>query len=211
MTSYWGPLGWMTLHSVSCIYPDSPKQEDKQIVAKFINLFQETITCPTCKTHFESMVKMYKQKHPEWLDSKVDFFIFVCRAHNTVNNRVDKPRIQTVSDCLKLFQTNVTHTSAYQFRQNYLTYLTRNWTREQSGEGYMRMAMVNEMKKINDQYWTPREFNVHELKISSNANVLEFILQDPAKYSVSPSIPVFANNPNIQIGFKNGRLKLGGR
>ena len=211
MTAVWGPMGWITLHSISVNYPEYPKADDKVIVKKFLELFIETISCPSCKGHFGNMYKSYTLQNPSWADSRYNLFLFVARAHNTVNNRLDKPRIQSVGDCLKTFQSNIAHISPYQFRQTYLGYLTRNWSREQSGEGYMRMAMVNEMKKINDQYWNPRELDVNDLTINSNANVLEFILQDPAKYSVSPSIPVFANNPNIQIGFKNGRLKLGGR
>ena len=211
MTSYWGPLGWMTLHSISCLYPQVPTNDDKLIVSKFINLFKETITCPSCRSHFESMITMYPKKYPNWLNSQFDFFLFVARAHNTVNKRLDKPRLTTVQDCLKTFKSNIQFTSPAQFRHNYLMYLTRNWTQEQSGEGYMRMAMVNEMKKINEKYWSSREIDIQAFDIQHEADVLESILQDPSKYSPSPTIPVFANNPNLHIGFKNGRLKLGGR
>ena len=211
MTSYWGPLGWMTLHSISCLYPQAPTSDDKLVVKKFINLFKETITCPTCRSHFESMINMYSKKYPNWLNSQFDFFLFIARAHNTVNKRLDKPRLTSVQDCLKTFKSNVKFTSPAQFRQNYLTYLTRNWTQEQSGESYMRMSMVNEMKKINEKYWSARDIDIQQFNILFESDVLEPILQDPATYSPSPSIPVFANNPNMHIGFKNGRLKLGGR
>jgi hypothetical protein len=154
---------------------------------------------------------MYPKKYPNWLNSQFDFFLFVARAHNTVNKRLDKPRLTTVQDCLKTFKSNIQFTSPAQFRHNYLMYLTRNWTQEQSGEGYMRMAMVNEMKKINEKYWSSREIDIQAFDIQHEADVLESILQDPSKYSPSPTIPVFANNPNLHIGFKNGRLKLGGR
>jgi hypothetical protein len=211
MTSYWGPLGWMTLHSISCLYPQTPTVEDKQIVGKFLNLFQETITCPTCRTHFESMLIMYKKRYPNFLDSQINLFLFICRAHNTVNKRLDKPRINTLQECLKTFKSNTVYTSPRQFRDNYLIYLAKNWAREQSGEGYMRMAMVNQMKKINEQYWNPREVDIQQFQVQAEEDVLEVILQDPTKYSPSPAISLYMSNPKLHIGFKNGRLKLGGR
>jgi hypothetical protein len=211
MTSFWGPLGWMNLHSISCLYPENPTSEDKQIVTKYLKCFEETITCPKCQSHFSSMLSMYKKSYPNWLNSRYDFFLFVCRCHNTVNRRLDKPILQSAYDCLKTFQSNVKVTSAEQYRQSYLSYLTKIWSQEQSGESFMRLSSVREMKKINEQYWNPREIDVNTVVFLADTDVTQPILQDPKHYSPSSSIPVFANNPNIHIGFKNGRLKLGGR
>jgi hypothetical protein len=211
MTSFWGPLGWMNLHSISCLYPDNPTEADKQILSKYLTLFQDTISCPRCQGHFSSMLTMYKKTYPKWLDSRYDFFLFVCRAHNNVNKRLDKPVLPTLYECLKTFQSNVKVTSAKQYRQSYLHYLTRNWSREQSGESFMRLTSVREMRKIHEQYWDPREVDVNTVVFLADADVTQSIQPDPAHYSPSPSIPVFANNPNLHIGFKNGKLKLGGR
>ena len=78
MTKLWGPLGWMTLHSVSAIYPESPSQEEKVLLNSFVEAFKETITCPTCKNHFTRMFHTYKIIHPEWNSSRFDLFLFVC-------------------------------------------------------------------------------------------------------------------------------------
>jgi len=211
MTTFWGPLGWMTLHSISCLYPENPTTVDKQIVTKYLKHFEETITCPKCQTHFSSMVNMYKKAYPNWLNSRYDFFLFVCIAHNTVNRRLDKPILPTIADCLKTFQSNVKITSPANYRQSYLTYLTRIWSQEQSGESFMRLASVREMKKINDQYWIPRETDVNTVVFLADADVTQPIMQDPKHYSPSPAIPLFVSNPNMHIGFKNGRLRLGTR
>ena len=87
--------------------------------------------------------------------------------------------------------------------------MINNWSREQSGESFMRIAHVREMKKINDQYWNVREIDVNSIVFLADTDVTQPILQDRRQFSPSQSIPVLANNPNIQIGFKNGRLKLG--
>lgn len=209
MTSFWGPLGWMTLHSVSCLYPETPTAEDKQILTKYLESFRESISCPSCHGHFTSMVNMYKKTYPKWLDSRYDFFLFVCRAHNTVNRRLDKPILPTAYDCLKTFQSNVKVTSAKQYRQSYLNYLTRNWSKEQSGESFMKLAQVREMRKIEEQYWSPREIDPNTIVFIADTDVSQNIQSDPRHYSPSPSIPIFVSNPNLQIGFKNGRLRLG--
>jgi hypothetical protein len=91
----------------------------------------------------------------------------------------------------------------------YLNYLTNNWSREHSGESLMKMSHVREMKKINEQYWNVREIDVNTIVFLADTDVTQSILQDRRQFSPSVSIPVLANNPNIQIGFRNGRLKLG--
>jgi len=211
MTSFWGPLGWMNLHSISCIYPESPTNEDKQILAKYLALFEDTITCPKCQSHFSSMVATYKKMYPNWLNTRYDFFLFVCRAHNTVNRRLDKPILNTAYDCLKTFQSNVKLTHSKQYRQSYLTYLTKNWSKEHSGESLMRLGFTREMKKIHEQYWDQREVDVNTVVFLADTDVTQPIITNPKQYLATPNIPAFAKNPNMHIGFKNGKLKLGGR
>jgi FAD-linked sulfhydryl oxidase len=199
----------MNLHSISCLYPENPSPEDKQIVTKYLTLFQDTITCPKCQSHFTSMLNMYKKTYPNWLDSRYDFFLFICRAHNTVNRRLDKPILNTSYDCLKTFQSNVKVTSPAQYRQSYLSYLVKIWSQEHSGESFMRLASVREMRKIHEQYWNPRELDVNTVVFLADTDVTVPIEEDPKYYSSRPKIPAFASNPNMHIGFKNGKLKLG--
>ena len=104
MSKYWGPLGWMTLHSISLNYPDNPLIEDKQILLRFMNNFTESITCPSCQSHFKTIFQSYIGLFPDWNASKHNLFIFIARAHNTVNKRLDKPLIRTVSDCLETLE-----------------------------------------------------------------------------------------------------------
>jgi len=42
-TKIWGPLGWMTLHSISAIYPEKPSFADMEILKKFMDFFAATI------------------------------------------------------------------------------------------------------------------------------------------------------------------------
>jgi Erv1 / Alr family len=158
MTARWGPLGWLTLHSISANYPENPSYSDKMVVKRFIDLFAETISCPSCKTHFGSMYQTYMARNQNWWNSRAEVFAFVCRAHNTVNARLDKPIIQTVRDSIDTLLMLTKNTSAMEYRKQYLLYLQRNWA-SPDAEGFMMSRSVREMIKINNEYWNPRETN----------------------------------------------------
>jgi len=204
MTKLWGPLGWMTLHSASIIYPDHPTHEERLILQRFLTLYMETITCNSCKQHFQNMVMVYKEKYPDFLDSKVNFFLFVARCHNTVNKRLDKPRPATMKDCLDTFISNTKNFSGKQYRDSYINYLIRNWTNERTGDGNIFRRSAIEMQKINNEYWNARDQPIINLTFQE-FDVLEIISETRSKTSNGMIIP-----RNITGGgFIGGKLKLG--
>ena len=209
MTSLWGPLGWMTLHSVSLLYPESPSNTDKQILKRYVDLLRDTISCPHCQHHFRIIYANYVRNHPEWANSKFDFFLFVVRAHNTVNNRLNKPKPGSVSACLEAYKNATKNTSGVGFRQAYINYLLRNYGREMSGEGYMHAAESREMKKINEEYWDSK----NDESVSSfrmDANVLELIDESSGVRSLMTSRGTLTevSSKQLSIGFKGGRFQL---
>lgn len=199
MTKLWGPLGWMTLHSVSFIYPEEPTQAEKHIVEKFLEMFGETISCNSCKSHFKIIKTIYKSLYPNYLDSRQNFALFVFRAHNTVNRRIDKPRPASVAECLESIRLATAHTSLAEFRQSYLSYLIRNWGRDGSGESLIVRTYVKEMIKINQEYLSPRETSIPDL---IEADVLTPIEKTNSRIAPSGSIS------STNVGFKGGKLKL---
>jgi hypothetical protein len=204
MSKLWGPLGWMTLHSISLIYPENPSHADKAIVGKFIELFAQTITCHFCKTHFEQMLVLYTSSYPDFLNSRQDLAVFIFRAHNTVNKRLDKPIIKTVADCLTTLKNNTLNTSLSAFRSSYIEYLLRNWGREGSGSGMIVKHAANEMKRINNEYFVPREIDLNSIQLHED-NVLETIEKSGIIF-VSPNRFI-----SREVGFKGGKLKLARR
>lgn len=193
----------MTLHSVSVIYPETPSEEEKAILRKFMELFRDTISCKYCKDHFHRMYTNYIASNPGVFNSRVSFFQFVARAHNTVNLRLDKPRIQTVSACLETLVSNTKHVSSTMIRNNYINYLANNWGNEFTGEGAILRRKALEMKKINDAYLTPRDVGFEGIELP-DMDVLTPIEKIEPKF-VSPVMNV------AKIGFKAGKLRLGGR
>jgi hypothetical protein len=188
MTARWGPLGWLALHSISANYPEEPTQSDKLVMKRFIDLFAETISCPSCKAHFGSMYQTYMARNPGWWNSRVELFIFICRAHNTVNARLDKPIIQTVRDSIDTLIMLTQNTSASEYRRQYLLYLQRNWA-SPDAEGFMMSRSVREMIKINNEYWNPRETN--------------FSVQIPEADIVRPIMHIRGPTGNVLPGLKS--------
>jgi len=216
MTKVWGPLGWMTLHSISVNYPEIPTASDKLLVKKFLELFAETISCPSCKGHFQNMYRAYTMRNPNWADSRYNLFLFIVRAHNTVNKRLDKPRPATVADCIQTLQMLTQNRSTQQFRISYINYLMSNWAREGGGEGFIQMGHAREMRKINEQYWNLRETNFNTL-VFPEADVLEPIVPVQKFFTPFTQTPVYGDSPpsapGPSFGFKlsGGRFSFGKR
>ena len=210
MTSLWGPIGWMTLHSVSFLYPEDPSQADKSILKRFMVLFRDTITCPHCHQHFKVIFENYTRVHPEWANSRFDFFLFVCRAHNTVNNRLNKPKLETVDACIRRFRDNTQITSALVYRMKYLDYLTRNYGIELSGDSMMKLSLVREMRKIMNEYWN-RFVDENTASFHMDASVLELINEAPSTRPIMTSAGTLAtitSSPALRVGLQGGRFRL---
>jgi hypothetical protein len=204
MTAIWGPLGWMTLHSVAINYPDNPSDIEKQICSRFLDMFSESITCHICKTHFLRIVQTYKVTHPEFLNSKHDFFLFTVRAHNTVNKRLDKPTVKTVAEALTTLYEATSVTSPTVYRQKYIDYLKRIWSSETTADALFARQKVREMEKINTEYWSLRETSY--VQFFPEADVLEFITEGKTiKTTRGFSSSVSSRS---KVGFVGGRLIL---
>ncbi len=210
MTSLWGPLGWMTLHSVSFLYPETPSETDKAILKRYMVLFRDTITCPHCYQHFKVIFENYTRAHPEWANSRFDFFLFVSRAHNTVNNRLNKPKPDSVSACIQRFKDNTQITSALVYRMKYLDYLTRNYGIELSGDSMMKLTLVREMRKITNDYWN-RIVDESTESFEMDANVLELINESPSTRPImtsSGTLSTISTSPSLRVGLQGGRFRL---
>ena len=210
MTSLWGPLGWMTLHSVSFLYPERPSDADKALLKRFMVLFRDTITCPYCYQHFKVIFENYTKAHPEWVNSRFDFFMFVCRAHNTVNRRLNKPQPDSVSSCIQRFTDNTKVTSALTYRMKYLDYLSRNYGMELSGDSMMKIASVREMRKIMNEYWNTLT-DTGTATFRMDADVLDYINESPSTRQIMTSggsLSTISASPAMRVGLQGGRFRL---
>jgi len=210
MTKLWGPLGWMTLHSISAIYPEKPTPEDRAILNQFINAFRDTITCQYCRAHFTRMFNSYQKLHPDWNTSRLNFFVFVCRAHNTVNKRLDKPLFPTLKDCIERLQYNTKYRRSVEYRRSYINYLISDWSKISGGDGMIAVQRAKVLQRINEDYFNPRDRGFDSLQFETDANVLEFIPED---YSGEPKLigmphPGQFRNMKLQFSWSNLKVPL---
>ncbi len=122
-------------------------------------MFRDTITCPHCKEHFGEMYANYKRVYPNYLNSRQDFAMFAFRCHNTVNRRLKKPIYESVSACMERLRENVKNRKAQDYRIAYLNHITRFWRTLQDVSGITALKKINEMRRIEGEYFGPKDTN----------------------------------------------------
>lgn len=188
MTSIWGPLGWMTLHSAASLYPDKPSEAERQLMTKWLDLFRDTITCPTCQGHFAELLSNYRATYPNMLYSRHEFMMFTFRAHNEVNKRLHKPLYSTVQSCFDVLRKNVQYNKSNTFRITYINHITRHWRIFQDSSGLTAMKRIHEMKKIETNYMSPRS-NEFEVGLSEDNTFMQIIRRsdEPLRPTLQPA------------------------
>ena len=171
MTAIWGPLGWMTLHSVATSYPEKPTQSERDLMYSWLDMFRDTITCPHCRDHFTSMLSNYRRIFPNMLQSRQEFAMFTFRAHNAVNRRLKKPIQTTLDECLTTLKNNVKSRPAKDYRTSYLNHIARYWKTYQDITGITALKKVAEMRKIDVDYVQSRDTNF-EVALTADITVL---------------------------------------
>jgi len=131
-------------------------------MVRWLDLFRDTITCPSCQGHFSELLALYRLQYPNMLYSRRDFLLFTFRAHNSVNRRIGKPVYTSVQACLDRLRENVKFNNARSFRITYTNHIIRHWRSFQDASGLSAMKKIHEIKKIEIEYMTPRsnEFEV---------------------------------------------------
>lgn len=171
MTSVWGPLGWMTLHSMASLYPDSPSEAERTLMTKWLTLFQETITCPSCRDHFANALTGYRVQFPGMMNSRQSFLIATFRLHNSVNRRLHKPVYMSVDSCFETLRNVVKTRSTQEYRGAYYVHIRKHWRLFQDSSGIAALRKINEMIKVEGEYATSRSNNF-EVPIAEDVVVI---------------------------------------
>jgi hypothetical protein len=162
MTAIWGPLGWMTLHSMASNYSDAPTAAEKQLLSAWVDLFRDTITCPSCREHFTVALLKYRQTYPDMFSSRRQLLLATFRIHNAVNQRLSKPIHSSVAACFEQLRNNVKLRSAREYRASYIVHIRRHWRTLQDISGITAMKKINEMLKIEKEYALSHDNNFEE-------------------------------------------------
>ena len=210
MTSIWGPLGWLTLHSTACAYSENPTTAERELMSSWLEMFRDSITCPSCKEHFSTLLNNYRIHFPGMFNSRQEFVIFTFRAHNAVNRRIHKPLYSSVEECLATLRNIVKSRPAREYRNTYLAHITRHWKVMQDVNGIVVLKKIQEMKRIEAEYVSQRDTNF-EVQIRPDVVVLP---QDALERTNETQVqrPIFLGNAKATAGFRltpNGfRLRM---
>ena len=196
----------MTLHSVASSYPDSPSQAEIALTSTWLDMFQSTITCPSCKEHFGSALAGYRRSYPQMLLSRREFLLFTFRVHNAVNKRINKPVYSSVAACFETLRNNVKTKSAREYRIAYLNHIRRFWRTMQDASGFTALKKINEMSKIEVEYVQKRENNF-ERDITEDVVILPGQTFSTSTEEPSKAIPVDTRNVP-RMGLFGGRFQI---
>lgn len=196
----------MTLHSVSSCFPDSPLPAETALMQTWLDMFQMTITCPSCKEHFGIALAGYRRLHPDMVYSRTNFMLAIFRIHNTVNRRLNKPIYPTVADCFEQLRTNVKTRPAREYRVAYLNHIRRHWRMMQDASGFTALKKINEMSKIEVSYFQSHDNNFEVDIPEDNVLPLGHSLDPPGSETPSPVRLDTRNAP--RLGLTNGRFQI---
>jgi hypothetical protein len=191
----------MTLHSTACAYSENPTTAEKELMSSWIELFRDSITCPSCRDHFSTLLNNYRIHFPGMFNSRQDFVIFTFRAHNAVNRRIHKPIYSSVEECLATLRNIVKTRPAREYRNTYIAHITRHWKVIQDINGIVVLKKIQEMKRIESEYVSLRDTNF-EVQIRPDVVVLP---QDALERTneVQVQRPIFLGKPGTgAAGFR---------
>lgn len=78
---------WHLLHSIAAHYPEAPSAKEKDYYKEFFFTFPFVYPCRPCAKDFQVLTKA----HPPELDSRVTLSVWLCKLHNIVNVKLNKP------------------------------------------------------------------------------------------------------------------------
>jgi hypothetical protein len=157
------------------------------------------------------MLQNYRARFPTLLNSRQELSMFAFRAHNTVNARLSKPVYKTLEECMTLLRKNIATRSAAEYRSAYLTHITRHWMTLQDIAGIVALKKIKEMRKIEMEYFGPRDtrfqVTLTDLGVVVPHDWLNGASSQPA--SPTPSLRFTPGKP-VNAGFRmvGGRIRL---
>lgn len=82
-----GQAGWTLLHSMAAHYPRRPSAEHKARMRTFLSLLPHLYPCRICAKDFDGILR----ETPPDVESRESLSLWMCRAHNHVNQQLGKP------------------------------------------------------------------------------------------------------------------------
>jgi len=156
---------------MASLYPDAPSEAEKTLMTKWMTLFQETITCPSCRDHFANALTGYRIQFPGMMNSRQSFMVATFRLHNSVNRRLHKPVYLTVESCLETLRNVVKTRPTKEYRGAYYVHIKRHWRLFQDASGIAALKKIQELIKVEMEYAMSRS-NEFEAPVAEDVVVI---------------------------------------
>ena len=93
-----------------------------------------------------------------------------------------------------------------EFRKAYIDYLIKIWSSEFGGEAAINKRKAQQMQKINEDYFNPRDEGFDKLEIEEE-DILTPLSEELTRVK---NVPWRGHSgQQIKVGFQGGRLKFG--
>jgi hypothetical protein len=92
-TIFWGPSGWLFLHTLTFLYPESPTFDDQTRMNDFIKITAQILPCKYCRVSFTK----YYQSLPitKFIGSRATLIDWMYRIHNKVNGKLHRQHLNS--------------------------------------------------------------------------------------------------------------------
>lgn len=87
---FWGPHGWIFLHSVTMNYPKQPTIEDKTLYRDFFRSLRKVLPCEKCAYHYRQHI--IDDPIEPVLENRDTLVRWLIKIHNKVNADLGKPQ-----------------------------------------------------------------------------------------------------------------------
>ena len=87
-TTFWGPSGWVFLHSIIALYPDDASLDDNILMIKFMELIRDILPCKYCRLSFHKYMKTLQIQNYLQSSSRLQEYLY--KLHNKVNSKLRK-------------------------------------------------------------------------------------------------------------------------
>lgn len=85
-TRFWGPDGWLMLHSTMYYLPEKLTETEKKKLIKFIKLTPKLLPCKYCRISMSKYIKALPIE--KYISSKERAIEWIYKLHNKVNNKL---------------------------------------------------------------------------------------------------------------------------
>lgn len=169
-------------------------------MTSWLDMFRDTITCPSCREHFTQLLANYRAQFPNMLESRHEFVMFTFRAHNAVNRRLKKPVYNSVDECMSILRSAIASRPAREYRTAYLSHITRHWKTFQDITGIVALKKIQEMRRIDSEYVASRDNNCSVTLRADIVVLPQSMVERTAE--AQPSRPMFLPSSNTSAGFR---------